>query len=83
MKIPTVVPHTQGQAKVTVKNIMADFHRQMGDNFPKFIFEAFSYYCLAKFVLLVATIDILYTLDSASLLVKLKPRIFQRLPPFE
>ena len=29
------------------------------------------------------TIDILYTLDSASLLVKLKPRIFQRLPPFE
>jgi hypothetical protein len=31
----------------------------------------------------VQTIDILYTLDSASLLVKLKPRIFQRLPPFE
>jgi hypothetical protein len=31
----------------------------------------------------VYTIDILYTLDSASLLVKLKPRIFQRLPPFE
>jgi hypothetical protein len=30
-----------------------------------------------------ADIDILYTLDSASLLVKLKPRIFQRLPPFE
>jgi hypothetical protein len=30
-----------------------------------------------------AGIDILYTLDSASLLVKLKPRIFQRLPPFE
>jgi hypothetical protein len=29
------------------------------------------------------TIDILYTLDSASPLVKLKPRIFQRLPPFE
>jgi hypothetical protein len=29
------------------------------------------------------SIDILYTLDSASLLVKLKPRIFQRLPPFE
>jgi hypothetical protein len=29
------------------------------------------------------TIDILYRLDSASLLVKLKPRIFQRLPPFE
>ena len=28
-------------------------------------------------------IDILYTLDCASLLVKLKPRIFQRLPPFE
>jgi hypothetical protein len=28
-------------------------------------------------------IDILYTLDSASLLVKLKSRIFQRLPPFE
>jgi hypothetical protein len=28
-------------------------------------------------------IDILYKLDSASLLVKLKPRIFQRLPPFE
>jgi hypothetical protein len=28
-------------------------------------------------------IDILYTLDSASLLVKLKPRIFQRLLPFE
>jgi hypothetical protein len=26
--------------------------------------------------------DILYRLDSASLLVKLKPRIFQRLPPF-
>jgi hypothetical protein len=31
----------------------------------------------------VLSIDILYTLDSASLLVKLKPRIFQRLPPFE
>ena len=31
----------------------------------------------------VCSIDILYTLDSASLLVKLKPRIFQRLPPFE
>jgi hypothetical protein len=31
----------------------------------------------------VCDIDILYTLDSASLLVKLKPRIFQRLPPFE
>jgi hypothetical protein len=31
----------------------------------------------------VSLIDILYTLDSASLLVKLKPRIFQRLPPFE
>ena len=31
----------------------------------------------------VLIIDILYTLDSASLLVKLKPRIFQRLPPFE
>jgi hypothetical protein len=30
-----------------------------------------------------ACIDILYTLDSASLLVKLKPRIFQRFPPFE
>jgi hypothetical protein len=29
------------------------------------------------------TIDILYKLDSASLLVKLKPRIFQRLPLFE
>ncbi len=29
------------------------------------------------------TIDILSTLDSASLIVKLKPRIFQRLPPFE
>jgi hypothetical protein len=29
------------------------------------------------------TIGILYTLDSASLLVKLKPQIFQRLPPFE
>ena len=28
-------------------------------------------------------IDILYTLDSASLLVKLKRRLFQRLPPFE
>jgi hypothetical protein len=28
-------------------------------------------------------IDISYTLDSTSLLVKLKPRIFQRLPPFE
>ena len=28
-------------------------------------------------------IDILYTLDSISLLVKLKPGIFQRLPPFE
>jgi hypothetical protein len=28
-------------------------------------------------------LDILYKLDSASLLVKLKPRIFQRLPPFE
>ena len=32
---------------------------------------------------LVMLIDILYTLDSASLLVKLKPRIFQRSPPFE
>jgi hypothetical protein len=31
----------------------------------------------------VNSIDILYKLDSASLLVKLKPRIFQRLPPFE
>ena len=31
----------------------------------------------------VGVIDILYTLDSASLLVRLKPRIFQRLPPFE
>ena len=31
----------------------------------------------------VAHIDILYTLDSASLLVKLKPRLFRRLPPFE
>jgi hypothetical protein len=31
----------------------------------------------------VKTIDILHKLDSASLLVKLKPRIFQRLPPFE
>jgi hypothetical protein len=31
----------------------------------------------------VRIIDILYTLDSASLLVKLKARIFQRLPPFE
>jgi hypothetical protein len=31
----------------------------------------------------VLPVDILYTLDSASLLVKLKPRIFQRLPPFE
>jgi hypothetical protein len=30
-----------------------------------------------------SSIDILYTLDSASLLVKLKPKIFQRLPPFE
>ena len=31
------------------------------------------------------TVDILYTLDSysASLLVKLKPRIFQRLTPFD
>ena len=28
-------------------------------------------------------INILYTLDSACPLVKLKPRIFQRLPPFE
>jgi hypothetical protein len=28
-------------------------------------------------------IDILNTLDSASLLVELKPRIFQRFPPFE
>jgi hypothetical protein len=34
-------------------------------------------------LLKVQTIDILYKLDSASLLVKLKPRIFQRLPPFE
>ena len=47
MKIPfsnrTVgveLPNTQGQAKVTVKNIMEDFHRQTGDNFPK-LFEAF------------------------------------------
>jgi hypothetical protein len=32
---------------------------------------------------LVRSIDILYILDSASLLVKLKPRIFQRLHPFE
>ena len=30
-----------------------------------------------------SAIDILYILDSASLVVKLKPRIFQRLPPFE
>jgi hypothetical protein len=30
-----------------------------------------------------SNIDILNALDSASLLVKLKPRIFQRLPPFE
>jgi hypothetical protein len=29
------------------------------------------------------TIDILYTLDSASLFVKLKPKIFQLLPQFE
>ena len=34
------LPNTQGQAKVTVKNIMEDFHRQTGDNFPK-LFEAF------------------------------------------
>ncbi|CAB3986639.1 Transposon TX1 uncharacterized 149 kDa [Paramuricea clavata] len=47
MKIPfsnrTVdveLPNTQGQAKVTVKNIMEDFHRQMGDDFPT-LFEAF------------------------------------------
>jgi hypothetical protein len=32
---------------------------------------------------LVDIMNILYTLDSASLLVELKPRIFQRLPPFE
>jgi hypothetical protein len=32
---------------------------------------------------LVVIIDILYTLDSVSVLVKLKPRIFPRLPPFE
>ena len=31
----------------------------------------------------VGSIDILYTLDSESLLIKLKPRIFQRLPSFE
>ena len=47
MKIPfsnrTVdveLPNTQAQAKVTVKNIMEDFHRQTGDNFPR-LFEAF------------------------------------------
>ena len=47
MKIPfsnrtldVELPNTQGQAKVTVKNIMEDFHRQTGDNFPK-LFEAF------------------------------------------
>jgi hypothetical protein len=34
-------------------------------------------------VLRMSFIDILYTLDIAHLLVKLKPRIFQRLPPFE
>jgi hypothetical protein len=33
-------------------------------------------------VRLVTAIDSLYTLDSASLLLNLKPRIFQRLPPF-
>jgi hypothetical protein len=37
---------------------------------------------MAKYIYRNQTIDILYTLDSASLLVKLKPRVFQRLPPF-
>ncbi|CAB4020357.1 Hypothetical predicted protein, partial [Paramuricea clavata] len=47
MKIPlsnrmvdVELPNTQGQAMVTVKNIMEDFHRQTGENFPK-LFEAF------------------------------------------
>jgi hypothetical protein len=35
------------------------------------------------FLYSILSIDILCTLDSASLVVKLKPRIFQRLPPFE
>ena len=39
-KVDVELPNTKGQAKVTVKNIMANFHRQMGDNFPK-LFEAF------------------------------------------
>jgi hypothetical protein len=43
--------------------------------------EYHNYY--KRCTLYVYIIDILYTLDSASLLVKLKPRIFQRLPPFE
>ena len=38
---------------------------------------------LDELIVTILSIDILYTLDSASLLVKLKPRIFQRLPPFE
>ena len=40
-------------------------------------------YCQFVNVYIVQPIDILYKLDSASLLVKLKPRLFQRLPPFE
>jgi hypothetical protein len=40
-------------------------------------------FALQNLTFCVHLIDILYTLDSASLLVKLKPRIFQRLPPFE
>jgi hypothetical protein len=39
--------------------------------------------CLNQSSNSVDIIDILYTLDSASLLGKLKPRIFQRLTPFE
>jgi dTDP-D-glucose 4,6-dehydratase len=39
--------------------------------------------CMVSSIGQVLAINILYTLDSPSLLVKLKPRIFQRLPPFE
>ena len=43
----------------------------------------FNYGTIFQLFATVLIIDILYTLDSASLLGKLKPRIFQRLPSFE
>jgi hypothetical protein len=49
-----------------------------------FVVKLNSRFCKALYNFLeLHPIDILYKLDSASLLVKLKPRIFQRLPPFE